>query len=73
MCQVVFDDTAATPFAEATVDDAPYTGTWRPDEPLADLLFGSVDGTWTFHVEDAAPADTGSIRAVSLHLTGFVG
>jgi subtilisin-like proprotein convertase family protein len=72
MCRVVFDDTAARPFAEATVDDAPFTGSWRPDEPLADLLLGAVDGTWTFHVADATPVDTGSIRAVSLHLTGFV-
>ena len=71
LCQVVFDDAAARPFADATADDAPFTGSWRPDEPLSDLLSGSVDGIWTFHVVDAAPADTGSIRAVSLHLTGF--
>jgi hypothetical protein len=71
LCQAVFDDTAATPFADATSDDAPFTGSWRPEEPLADLLFGAVDGTWTFHVVAAAPADTGSIRAVSLHLTGL--
>jgi subtilisin-like proprotein convertase family protein len=71
LCQVVFDDAAARPFAEATADDAPFIGSWRPDEPLADLLFGAVDGTWTFHVADVAPVDTGSIRAVSLHLRGL--
>jgi subtilisin-like proprotein convertase family protein len=71
LCQVVFDDAATRPFTEATAADAPFTGTWRPNEPLTDLLSGAVDGTWTFHVEDAADVDTGSIRAVSLHLTGF--
>jgi subtilisin-like proprotein convertase family protein len=72
MCQVVFDDAAATPFAAAAPGDAPFTGSWRPDDSLASLIDESVDGTWTFTAVDTASADTGSIRAVSLHLTGFV-
>jgi subtilisin-like proprotein convertase family protein len=71
MCQVVFDDAAATPFNTVTSDDAPFTGTWKPDSPLSSLTFASVDGTWTFHVVDAAGQDVGSIRAFSLHITGF--
>ena len=52
--------------------DDPFTGTWRPIQPLAPLLDASTDGDWTFKVTDAAAADTGSIRAVSLSITGFV-
>jgi subtilisin-like proprotein convertase family protein len=72
MCQVVFDDAAETPFTSVSSGAAPFTGTWRPREPLASLLSGPVDGAWTFKVTDAANADTGSIRAVSLLFTGFV-
>lgn len=71
LCQVVFDDSAAQPFSTVTSDDAPYTGTWRPMDPLSSLLGQPVDGTWTFKVADVAPADVGSVRAVSLHITGF--
>ena len=72
LCQVVFDDGAAAPFASVISTQAPFTGTWRPAEPLDALLSASVDGDWTFTVVDAARLDTGSIRSVSLHVTGFV-
>jgi subtilisin-like proprotein convertase family protein len=71
LCQVVFDDAAAQPFTSVTSDQAPFTGSWRPAEPLTALLDQPVDGTWQFHVADVANADTGSVRAVSLHITGF--
>ncbi|MBG0564023.1 S8 family serine peptidase [Actinoplanes aureus] len=71
LCQVVFDDAAAAPFASVLSTSAPYTGTWRPDDPLASLRVSPADGTWTFRVADRARADTGSIRAFALHLTGF--
>ena len=72
LCQVVFDDGAAAPFASLTSARAPFTGTWRPAEPLDPLLSASVDGDWKLTVVDAAARDTGTIRAVSLHVTGFV-
>ena len=72
LCQVVFDDSAAAPFASVLSTQAPFTGTWRPAQPLDALLSQSVDGDWTFKVVDAARLDTGSIRSVSLHITGFV-
>ena len=72
LCRATFDDSAAAPFAAVTSTQAPFTGTWRPDERLADFLASPVDGDWRFTVADLAPIDTGSIRAVSLHITGFV-
>ena len=71
LCQVVFDDAATTPFSSAASFDAPFTGTWQPNTPLAPLRTGVVDGTWTFHVVDAARSDIGNIRAFSLHINGF--
>ncbi|BCY13966.1 hypothetical protein L3i22_090540 [Actinoplanes sp. L3-i22] len=71
LCQVVFDDAAATPFSSASSANAPFTGSWRPADPLADLRVSPVDGTWTFHVADRAGSDVGSIRAFSLHVAGF--
>jgi subtilisin-like proprotein convertase family protein len=72
LCQVVFDDAAAKPFASVLAADDPFTGTWRPQDPLATLTGDSADGTWTFKVTDGAASDTGSVRALTLSLTGFV-
>jgi subtilisin-like proprotein convertase family protein len=71
LCQVVFDDGAERPFSIVLAADDPFTGTWRPIQPLAPLLDDSTSGDWTFTVTDSAGADTGSLRAVSLSLTGF--
>lgn len=73
LCQVVFDDSASTPFSSVTAENAPFTGTWRPIDPLAPLLSGRADGDWVFTVADMYYADTGAIQAVSLHLAGFTG
>ena len=71
LCQVVFDDAATTPFASVASTGAPFTGTWKPDDPLAPFLTSTVDGTWTFNVADRVASDTGTLRAFSLHITGF--
>ncbi|WP_460396402.1 S8 family serine peptidase [Actinophytocola sediminis] len=72
ICQVVFDDTAQTRFSSLGSASAPYTGTWRADDPLAGLRAAPVDGTWTFRAVDLYSQDTGSIRSVALHLNGYV-
>ncbi|WP_246636199.1 S8 family serine peptidase [Actinoplanes hulinensis] len=71
LCQAVFDDAAATPFASALSSNAPFTGSWKPATPLSALRTAPVDGTWTLHVADRVGADTGSIRAFSLHIAGY--
>ncbi|MEV6303444.1 S8 family serine peptidase [Actinoplanes sp. NPDC051861] len=71
ICQAVFDDAATTPFSDLTSTSAPFTGTWKPDQSLSSLRLSAADGAWTFKVRDAVGADVGSIRAFSLHLTGF--
>ncbi len=61
---LVLDDTAATP-----VDNAPYnaglgafTGTFRPEEPLAGFDGQDSGGVWTLTVSDLAAVDTGSLQ-----------
>ena len=71
LCQVVFADGAAAPFSSVTTSQAPYTGTWRATQPFTGLR-GPADGNWKFSAFDLAGADTGTIRAVSLHINGFV-
>jgi subtilisin-like proprotein convertase family protein len=71
-CQAVFDDAAARSIATAASSDAPFTGSWRPETPLAGLNGHSADGTWNFHVADEAAIDVGSVRAFTLHVAGFV-
>lgn len=71
-CQTVFDGSAAEPIAAATSLDAPFSQAWRPESPLSALVSHPGDGTWTFTVADTALIDTGSLRAFSLHLAGYV-
>ncbi len=70
ICQAVFHDGATRDFGDALFGAAPFTGDWLPATPLANVL-GQADGTWTLNVADTFALDTGSIRAVSLRLTGF--
>jgi subtilisin-like proprotein convertase family protein len=71
LCQAVFDDAAERSLEDASSDEAPFTGSWRPVDAMSGLLGIPADGTWTFRVEDERGADAGNIRAVSLHLAGF--
>ena len=56
LCQVLFDDASTTPFSTATAARAPYTGTWKPFEPLNGLLNASTDGDWKLTVTDGGVA-----------------
>ena len=72
ICQAVFDDSATRSIASAASREAPFTGSWRPESPLAGLNGHSADGTWNFHVVDEAALDVGAVRAFTLHVAGFV-
>jgi subtilisin-like proprotein convertase family protein len=72
LCQVVFADGADRPFSDVVEADAPFTGTWRPAEPFGPFAGASADGEWTLFVQDVGPLDLGTIRAVSLHVNGYV-
>jgi subtilisin-like proprotein convertase family protein len=57
----VFDDAAASPIRTTT--PAPFTGTFRPAQPLAALDGAPLAGTWTLKVFDSKLGNVGVIEA----------
>ncbi len=60
------DDSASIPIASGT---APFTGTYRPSNPLTPFNGISPNGYWRFSISDLAGGDTGTLRAWCLQLT----
>ncbi|MEO1618838.1 MAG: proprotein convertase P-domain-containing protein, partial [Planctomycetota bacterium] len=58
-----FDDSATTSINEGS---APFTGVFRPEEPLSNLLDLDANGTWNLRVFDAFNGDEGAIERWSL-------
>ena len=54
----VFDDEAPGTIAAGT---PPYTGSFRPEQPLSAFDGKSQQGTWTLKVSDLGPADVGTL------------
>ncbi len=55
----VFDDEAATAVGAGA---APFTGSFRPEQPLSALDGTPAAGTWTLKVVDSAAADIGTLQ-----------
>ncbi len=69
-CQVVLDDATPNPSIQTvTGPQAPFTGTWQPNVPLAAFAGEDPNGTWNLIAVDHFGQDTGSIRAFSLVIT----
>ncbi|HEV7719748.1 MAG TPA: DUF4214 domain-containing protein, partial [Iamia sp.] len=66
LCQTVFSDAGAKPIAAVTAAGAPFTGTFRPEEPLSGLGGEHAEGTWTLLAVDSEHPDPGIIRDVAL-------
>ena len=62
----VFDDEAATAISAGA---APYTGSFRPEQPLSALDGEDADGTWTLRAIDQASADIGTLNSWGLDIT----
>lgn len=62
----IFDDEAAATIASGS---APFTGSFRPDQPLSAFDGKNSAGTWTFKVVDSASIDVGTIDAFELRLS----
>ncbi len=56
MTNAIFDDEAATSINSAS---APFTGTFRPQQPLSAFDNANGNGTWTLELEDTFAIDTG--------------
>ena len=62
----VLDDEAAMGIEEG---DAPFTGTFRPEEALTAFDGEDPNGTWTLEVSDSAGGDSGTLNGWQLALT----
>ncbi len=62
----VFDDAAATSITTITLGDAPYTGSYQPEEALAAVNQLNAMGMWQFGVGDHAGGDVGSSYCLTL-------
>ncbi len=64
-----FDDSAAVAIASVTPAMAPFTGTFRPEEPLSAFIGEDSGGKWTLEISDDGPGDTGNLLGWSLEVT----
>lgn len=62
----VFDDDAAVSITSITSSDAPFTGTYRPIDPLSTFNTEDPNGTWTLSIADEWGLDSGTFHSVSI-------
>jgi subtilisin-like proprotein convertase family protein len=60
------DDAAATPITSGA---APFNGTFRPQQLLANLNGSIPNGTWSLRIQDVGPDDFGTLNSWSIRLT----
>ena len=69
-CQVALDDdTSNASIQTVTSSQAPFTGTWQPNVPLAAFKGENPNGAWKLIAIDHFGQDTGNLRAFSLVIT----
>jgi len=68
LCQVVFDDRALQSVNSFTANGGPFTGTWRPLQPMASFLGENPNGTWRLEVSDLFDGDTGGVSEFSIEI-----
>jgi subtilisin-like proprotein convertase family protein len=64
-CQTLLDDQAVNSIQSGAAA-SPFTGTFKPANPLSAFSGENPNGTWVLNVSDHAGADIGSVRAFSL-------
>jgi subtilisin-like proprotein convertase family protein len=69
-CNTTLDDeSAGGTIQNVTASQAPYSGSFKPANPLSTFDGQTPNGTWTLNVADRGVADTGNVRAFSLTIT----
>jgi uncharacterized repeat protein (TIGR01451 family) len=72
-CQTALDDESAGPSIQSVVSaNAPFTGSFTPNQPLAGFDGQVANGTWQLQAQDFFSQDTGNIRAFSVIITPAV-
>jgi subtilisin-like proprotein convertase family protein len=62
----ILDDSALIPLASGT---PPFTGTYRPSNPLLPFNGVTTDGVWKIEISDTATGDTGALTGWCVILT----
>lgn len=68
LCQIIFDDAASAPLADAASLLAPFSGAFLPAEPLRRFNGEPANGTWQLQLIDPVSPDSGVLRAFHLSL-----
>ncbi|MFN7574587.1 MAG: S8 family serine peptidase, partial [Planctomycetota bacterium] len=63
--KTLLDDEAANPISSGS---APFTGSFRPAQPLSSFDLKSITGNWTLEVRDEAGGDVGTIDQWSMFI-----
>ncbi len=69
-CRTRLDDSGSRSIQDLSETDAPFSGTFKPANPLAAFNGENPTGTWILNVSDRHPGDTGSVRDFLLEITG---
>jgi subtilisin-like proprotein convertase family protein len=60
----VFSDSAASAISSGS---NPFTGSWRPEQPLSTFLTEPVNGDWQLEIVDSFSVESGTLQAVTLN------
>ena len=63
--QTTFSDAAGAAISSSS---NPFTGTWRPEQPLSAIIGENAGGDWLLEVSDRFTLQNGSIRRVRIEL-----
>lgn len=66
LVNTVFSDQASEPIGSGS---APFTGSFRPEQPLSDFFGANPNGDWTLEITDNAAADQGTLLNWTLAMT----
>ncbi len=72
LCGTVFTDSAPVPFHNVTNSDGPFTGEYRPLNPLSQVHGENPNGLWTLVIIDTVAQNSGQLNSVSLIVSGVV-
>ncbi len=68
----VLDDAASSSIQSATNAQAPYTGSYRPANPLSVFNGQDANGAWKLRFQDFYAGDVGTVNAYSLRISTTV-
>ncbi len=70
-CNTRFDDSAATSITTITAAQNPYTGSFRPEQPLSAFNGQQPNGQWVLYLQDYVGVDPGTLRQFSVWVQGL--